>query len=154
MALRDLFASVGAGEWCEEHAGPVAGELELEGQPRPLAAVQWFDGDGSERADRAVEASKRALVWGVVLGDLVADLAGAAGQPAFVCCAAADAGRSVGLDLDAHDLLLPLAVLGQVLVIRKHVCGLAVDLDAVDDRRHLRTLLTDVGGAGGDHRIG
>ena len=154
MALRDFFASVGAGERCEDYAGTVAREFELEGQLRPFAAVEWFDGDGSEWADRAVDTSKRALVRGVVLGDLVADIAGAAGQPAFVRGAAADPSRSVGLDVDAHDLLLPLAVLGQVLVVREDVCGLAVDLDAVDDRRHLRALLTGVGGACGDHRIG
>jgi hypothetical protein len=45
-------------------------------------------------------------------------------------------------------------VLGQVLVIREDVFGPAVDLDAVDDRRHLRALLTGVGGVCDDHRIG
>jgi len=91
-----------------------------------------------ERANRAVDTAKRALVGRVVLGDLVADIACAAGQPPFVRCAAADLRWSVGLDVDAHYLLLPLAVLGQVLVIREDVFGAAVDLDAVDDRRHLR----------------
>ena len=81
-----------------------------------------------------------------MLGDLVADIACAAGQPTFVCGAAADPRRAVGFDVHAHDLLLPLAMLGQVLEIREDVFGFAVDLDAVDDRRHLRALLTDVGG--------
>src|SRR4051794_38049875 len=39
VALGDLFAGVGAGEWREEHAEAVALELELERQLRPGAAV-------------------------------------------------------------------------------------------------------------------
>jgi hypothetical protein len=154
VALRDFLASVGAGERREEHAGSVARQFELEGQLRPCAAVERFDSDGSVRADRAVDTPKRAPPRGVVLGDLVADIACAAGESACVCCAAADLRRAVGFDADAHDLLLPLAVLGQLVEIREDVLGFAVDLDAVDDRRHLRALLTDVGGTSGDHHIG
>ena len=125
MALRDLFASVRTGERREQHADTVALEFELKVSFDPLPPSRGSTVTSAQRADRAVDASKRALVWGVVLGDLIADLAGAAGQSAFVCGAAAEPGRSFGVDLDAHDLLLPLAVLGQVLVVREDVYMLA-----------------------------
>src|SRR4051812_26304000 len=111
-------------------------ELEFEGQLRALA-IKRFDGDGSDGTDRAVHASKYAFMRSLVLGDLVADVPCSAGQPPFVCCSAANPRRSVCLDVGAHDLLLPLAVLGQVFVVREDVRGLPVNLDAVNDRRHL-----------------
>jgi hypothetical protein len=136
VALRDLFASVGAGERCEEYAETFALELELECQLRPCAAVEWFDGDGPEGADGSVDASKRAPARRVMLGDLVADVACTAGQAAFVGRACTDPRRAVGLDLDTDDLLLPFAVLAQIIEIREDVFGTAVDLDAVNDRCH------------------
>ena len=56
-----------------------------------------------------------------MLCDLVGDVACAAGQPAFVCRAGTDARRAGGFDVCADDLLLPLAVLAQIIEICEDV---------------------------------
>src|SRR5205807_8469407 len=52
-----------------------------------------------------------------------------------------DAGWAVGLDLGAFDLLLPLAAPVEIIDVGAHLFRGAVDLDALDDRGHLRALL-------------
>ena len=136
-ALGDLLASVGACERCEKYADAVALEIELECQLRPGGAVEWFDGDGAEGAHWAVDAAERAFARWVMLCDLVADVAWAAGHAAFVGGARTDPGWAVGFDLGAFDLLLPLAVPAEIIDVGEDLVRGAVDLDAVDDRGHL-----------------
>jgi hypothetical protein len=81
-----------------------------------------------------------------VLCDLVGDIACATGQPAFVCRTAADTRRAVGFDVRADDLLLPLRVLAQFIDIREDLFRPAVDLDALNDRRHMGLSSQVIGG--------
>jgi hypothetical protein len=78
----------------------------------------------------------------IVRCDLVGDVAWAAGQLAFVCRTGADTRRAVGLDVNADDLFLSVAVLAEIVDVSEDDFGAAVDLDAVNDWRHLRVLLT------------
>src|SRR5205823_4631881 len=70
----------------------------------------------------------------VMLGDLVREVARAAGNPPLVGRPRADACRALGLELDAHDLTLPLAVPFELVDVREHVLGSPVDLDRFADR--------------------
>ena len=68
VALRNLLASVGAGERREEYAETLALELELKCHLRPRAAVEGLDGDRPDRADRAVivEGVAEKVAWSSV----------------------------------------------------------------------------------------
>ena len=125
-----------AGRRARPKAEAFAFEFELECQLRAGASVERLDSEGPGWADGAVDASEGAPMRRIVLGDLVADIARADGEAAFVGRAAPDPCRPVGVDLHADDLVLPLAVLAQVGEIREDIFGAAVDLDAVDDRCH------------------
>src|SRR5262249_59656176 len=120
--------------------GSASGEVGVERQPGARDAVGRFEGDRSYRAHRSVDAAECDLTRRVMLGDFEADVAFAAGHAAPVGRSRADARRAVGLDLCAHDVLLPLAVPTQVIDVGEDVFRPAVDLNAVDDR-HPRFLL-------------
>ena len=82
-----------------------------------------------------------ALDGWIVLDDLVRDLAHAAGHAALVGRAGADTRRPLGGRDDLDDLALPLAVTFERVEIGENFLRRLRDLDAFDDRRHLRCLL-------------
>src|SRR5205085_4837300 len=69
----------------------------------------------------------------LVLGDLVCDVPRPTGDLALVGSTRADAGRPLGLDLYLDDGLLPLAMPVELIEVREHLLGRAVDLDTVND---------------------
>src|SRR5207247_6688925 len=72
----------------------------------------------------------------IVLGDLVGDLPAAARDAARVDRAGADPRRPLRQQLDALDLLLPLAVPAQVVEVGEDLLRALRDLNRLDDGRH------------------
>src|SRR5436190_6917834 len=148
LILRDLPRRLAARQRGDELAEPVANEVELDRDPRARPAVERLDGQRANRPRRTVGAAKRHHAGRVVLGDLVADIALAAGHLAPVDGSRADPRRPVGLDPRADDVPLPLAVAVELVEVGEDLLRSAIDLDALPD--HLALLLSVRGTA---HRL-
>src|SRR5207244_10502909 len=94
--------------------------------------------------DRPVEDPERGLARWIVLADLVRELPRPAGHLPGVGRSRADAGRALGLELDADDLALPLAVPLELVDVREDVLGPALDLDRFVDRCHFSSSVVKV----------
>src|SRR2546427_4635110 len=135
----DVLGGIAADEWKQQLADAAPLEVELEHHAR-AACVERDDADGAHRAHRAVDAAEARAPRRVVLGDLVRDLAHAAGNPPAVAGPRADAGRPLRLDRYLLDRRLPLAVPREVVDVGEDVLRRTGDLDGRSDPCHLPTL--------------
>src|SRR5262249_31943031 len=93
--------------------------------------------DAPDDARRAVDAAEGRAPRRIVLDDLVRrPVRPPAGYAAPVRRAGADTRRSLRLDFDCLDRLLPLAVPREVVDVREDVRLAAADFEARDDWRH------------------
>ena len=145
-ALQQLLeVLVAPGRPLRRHAADAVGHqpaepppLKVEGgrEPRPCAAVQRLDRDRPDRPQRPADARSGKPAGRAELGDLLRGLVLHTAELAGGREPGAHAERAASVELQAHDVLLPLAEPHQVGGVGKDVLGRAVDLDGVHDWRH------------------
>jgi predicted transposase YbfD/YdcC len=117
-------------------AEPPPLKVEGGGEPRPCAAVQRLDRDRPDRPQRPADARSGEPAGRAELGDFLGGLVLHTAELAGGREPGAHAERAASVELQAHDVLLPLAEPHQVGGVGKDVLGRAVDLDGEHGWRH------------------